>query len=158
MAHGYIAAVRSNFMLQRPSDCLPSVMTRLNWTPPRFEDASRDARLLKQMVDVLQFEATRLREEEVHDWYLYMSITRILQKRMPRQLTQDAQKHANMINVRHPILSIAVGVICTTMTTSLVREPQPGATTVDLHTHIQLTNPPKACPRARMRVVVTSLG
>ena len=64
-----------------------------------------------------------------------------------------------MMNVRHEMLSMAVGVTWTTMTLRLlVLADLKIDWRLHLQTQIQLTKPAKACPRARIRVVVISLG
>lgn len=57
-------------MLQRNIQCLSSVTTWPYWPPPRLKNAAGDAAILKQVVDVFQFEAAGFGEKEVHHGYL----------------------------------------------------------------------------------------
>lgn len=72
--------------------------------------------------------------------------------------TQAKQKQAKMIKVFQPMLSIAVGVIWTTMTARVSILTLSDWDSFHLQTQIQLTKPPKAWALARMRVVEISEG
>jgi len=98
------------------------------------------------VVNVFQHQLVGLGEEAVDYWYPAEAKDCKDNERVPLRYVNKYTVHGWVLvfekEGQHTlILSIAMGVICTTV-----------------KTHIQLTNPPRACPRDRIRVVVTSLG
>jgi hypothetical protein len=68
------------------------------------------------MIDILEFESLGLGKEEIDHWDLQGVRVLFSTPRAVIWLTHEKQKQAKIMKVLHPMLSIAVGVTCTTMT------------------------------------------
>lgn len=112
------------------------------FAPPH---AARDTPFLEQVVDVLELQLRRFGKEAVHDGDPGEAKDREYYECVPLEdgvREEEGKGGKGVARFKLTlILSIAIGVICTTV-----------------NTHIQLTNPPSACPLDRILVVVTSLG
>lgn len=94
---------------------LTTMESRANGVATSRENASGETTFLKQVVNILKFETLRLRKEEKDHRNLFI-ISKVGMDNKVSGHTHAKQKHAKMMKVRQPMLSMAVGVTCTTMT------------------------------------------